>query len=255
MTRPGRAAALLLAAATAFAAGARSAQEPASSSPAPAPVTACTAVTPVPRPTGWWKRRQAAINRAVRERHPTLLFVGDSITESWERAGAPVWERFYGARNAANLGVAGDRTEHVLWRLQHGNLEGLEPHLAVVLIGTNNAGVNPPAETAQGVEAVVRLLRDRLPNARVLLLAILPRGAGPADRERLANDEVNRRIARLGEDPAVDFLDLGERFLAPGGGASPELMPDLLHPNEAGYRIWAVAIEPYVAAALEESPR
>ena len=221
--------------------------------PAPAPpLPLHTATTPVPRTDVWWKERHVAINRMVRQQRPLLLFIGDSITQGWEGAGARVWEEYYGPRQAGNLGVSGDGTEHVLWRLEHGNLDALEPDLAVLMIGTNNSGRNTPAEIADGIEAIVRVLRERVPNTQVLLLAIFPRGATLDDSQRQVNEETNRRIARLGAEEGVVFVDLTAAFVDADGVVRGEWMPDLLHFNEAGYGAWAGALEPYLVEHLPQ---
>src|SRR5687767_14628351 len=99
------------------------------------------AVKPVPRDAGWMKRHES-FNERVKKGNVDLIFIGDSITQGWEGAGKGVWEKYYGKRNAVNLGIGGDRTQHVLWRLENGNIKGIEPKLAVVMIGTNNSGSN-----------------------------------------------------------------------------------------------------------------
>jgi len=211
------------------------------------------AVTPAPRDQEeWWVKRHEAVLERVRRGGVDLLFVGDSITQGWEKAGEAVWQHHYAGRNAVNLGFSGDRTQHVLWRLDHGEVEGIQPKLAVVMIGTNNSsGDDHSAEQiADGVAAVVAMLRERLPEAHVLLLGIFPRGQKPdAQREKIA--EVNHRIAGLADGKKVQFLDIGEKFVNPDGTISPEIMPDYLHLSTRGYEIWADAIEPAVAKLLK----
>lgn len=189
-----------------------------------------------------------------------LVFVGDSITHFWEREGdfgMPVWERYYGHRRALNLGFGGDRTEWVNWRLQNGEVKGLDPKVVVLMIGTNNthAGEDAPEETLAGIASNLRTIRHHLPNAKVLLLSIFPRGEGPEDTFRQINDQVNARLPELADaDPAVTHLDINGQFLDDQGRLSRELMPDLLHPNTAGYRVWATAMEPFLSQLLGDSP-
>ena len=137
-----------------------------------------SAVTPISRPIATWRQRYAGMNSRVEQGNVDLIFIGDSITHAWDDSGMGVWYKFYGKRNAVNLGISGDQTQHVLWRLDHGNIDGISPKLAVLMIGTNNAGNahNTAEESAAGVKAVVEKLRAKLPQTKVLVLAIFPRG-------------------------------------------------------------------------------
>lgn len=207
------------------------------------------AVRPVPREGGWMNRHES-MNARVAQGNVDVVFIGDSITQGWEGAGKEVWKEFYGERNAVNLGIGGDRTQHVLWRLENGNLKGIEPKLAVVMIGTNNANSNKPEEIADGVERIVELLKAKTPKTKILLLAIFPRGATADDRLRQVNQKTNEIISKLGNDDQVQFLDIGPQFLAADGTLSQEIMPDRLHLSEKGYRIWAESIEPKVKELL-----
>lgn len=195
--------------------------------------------------------RHQQINARTAEGDIELVFLGDSITEGWGGAGKDVWERYYGSRKAANMGVGGDQTQHVLWRLEHGNIDGLSPRLVVLMIGTNNApgDTYTADEIAAGVEAIVRTLRAKLPETKVLVLGVFPRGAQPdAQREKLA--AINQVIAKQADEKAVFYLDIGDKFLEPDQSISPEIMPDYLHLSPKGYAIWAEAIEPTVARLL-----
>jgi lysophospholipase L1-like esterase len=217
-----------------------------------------TATNPVPRDARWMQRHEGFVEIA-RKGNIDLLFLGDSITDNWRTQGSNVWSQYYGPRHAANFGINADRTQHVLWRLQHGELEGLKPRVVVVLIGTNNTGRengsqtirNTPPEVIEGATAVVAELRKRLPASKVLLLAIFPRGKKD-DPQRVQIAEVNAALARLDDGKTVKFLDIGQKFLGPDGTLPREVMPDLLHPSEKGYQIWAEAMEPTLAALLKE---
>jgi len=183
-----------------------------------------------------------------------LLFLGDSITQGWSEN--PVWRRYYGPRQAANFGIGGDRTQHILWRLAHGEVDGLAPKVVVLMIGTNNLNDNSPAEIAEGVEAIVEDLRERLPDAKILLLGVFPRGkTRAADLEADEPDprisEVNALIAGLGERDGVTYLDIGTHFLDADGKVPKDLMPDFLHLSRKGYRIWAEAMEPTLWSLME----
>jgi lysophospholipase L1-like esterase len=175
-----------------------------------------------------------------------LLFLGDSITQGWH---TEIWNRYYGARKAANFGIGGDRTQHVLWRLAHGEVEGIDPKVVVLMIGTNNIGQNPPEEIATGVETIVKTLRTKLPHAKVLLLGVFPRGKNrETDRPAAEIDprvgQVNERIKGLADGKDVVYLDIGPKFLDAEGQIPRTLMPDFLHLSRPGYGIWADAIEP-----------
>lgn len=206
-------------------------------------------ITPVPRDAKWMKRHEQINGRAV-PGEVELLFIGDSITQGWEGAGKAAWEKFYGARKAMNAGIGGDRTQHVLWRLDNGNLKGITPKVAVVMIGTNNAAANAPADTAAGIEAIVKKLRATLPQTKVLLLAVFPRGATPDDALRKKNTAVNEMIAKLDDGEHVFFLDIGPTFLTADGTLDKAIMPDLLHLSPRGYEIWAESIEPKLTELL-----
>jgi beta-glucosidase len=206
----------------------------------------------------WWQERFAAANARIARGDVGLVFVGDSITQGWELEGRAAWEESYGRRRAVNLGFSGDRTQHVLWRLERHGLETLAgadraPGLAVVLIGTNNSNGDDHTaeEIADGIVAVVRALRAKLPETPVLLLAILPRNARP-DAQREKNARASALAARIADGKTIHALDIGARFLAEDGSLRRELMPDLLHLSPAGYREWALAIEPTVRAILGE---
>ena len=206
-------------------------------------------VTPVPRDAKWMQRHDQINARAV-PGAVDLIFIGDSITQGWEGAGRQAWEKFYGGRKAMNAGIGGDRTQHVLWRLDNGNVKGITPKVAVVMIGTNNAKGNEPAETAAGIEAVVRSLRQKLPGTKVILLGVFPRGATSDDPLRKKNMAVNEIVAKLDDGKDVFYLDIGPKFLAADGTLSKEIMPDLLHLSPRGYEIWAEAIEPKLKVLL-----
>ncbi|WP_254511679.1 platelet-activating factor acetylhydrolase IB subunit [Anatilimnocola floriformis] len=209
------------------------------------------AVVPAPRDAGWMKRHDS-FNERVKKGNVDLLLIGDSITQGWEGAGKKVWEEFYTKRNAVNLGIGGDRTQHVLWRLDHGNIDGITPKAAVLMIGTNNSGSNSSEQIAEGVKAIVDKLKQKLPETKILILAIFPRGASKEDTKRKVNEGANALIARLADDKQVFYLDIGQKFLTDDGSLSKEIMPDLLHLNEKSYRIWAESTEEKVSQLMGE---
>lgn len=209
------------------------------------------AVTPVPREGSWIKRHES-MNERVKEGNVDLVFIGDSITQGWEGRGKGAWAKYYGDRNAVNLGIGGDRTQHVIWRLDNGNLEGITPKAAVIMIGTNNSNNNSPEQIAEGVTKIVRQLRTKTPDTKILLLATFPRGADPSDARRQVNEKSNEIVAKLADGEHVFFLDIGKNFLGEDGTLSKEIMPDLLHLSEQGYAIWAESIEPHLVKLLGE---
>lgn len=203
-----------------------------------------------------WVRRHEAIVRLMKSRSPELIFLGDSITHFWggepsdaKARGPASWEKYFGSRKTVNLGYGWDRTENVLWRLRHGEVDGISPKVAVVMIGTNNSAINTASEIAAGITAICQELHTRLPRTRILLLGIFPRGAKPnPGRDKLA--EINRLIAPLDGQRNVTFLDLGHVFLEADGRILPEVMNDYLHPTEVGYERWAAAMEPTLRRLL-----
>jgi len=209
------------------------------------------AVTPVPRDAKWMTRHDA-MNARVKEGNVDLVFIGDSITQGWEGNGKAVWKKFYGERNAVNLGIGGDRTQHVIWRLNNGNLEGISPKLAVIMIGTNNSGTNTSEQIAEGITAIVDQLNNKAPTTKVLVLGIFPRGETPEDTKRQVNEKTNAIVSKLADNERVFYLDIGKSFLQDDGTLSKEIMPDLLHLSEKGYTIWAESIEPQVAKLMAD---
>ena len=215
-----------------------------------------SAVEPVPRTDGGWKDRHELLNKRAAEAgdKAQVIFIGDSITQGWEGAGKDVWARYYAHRNAVNLGIGGDRTQHVLWRLDNGNLNGLKPKAAVVMIGTNNSNGedNTVDQIADGVTAIVKKLREKLPQTRVLLLAIFPRNENPSP-QRGKILQVNQIISKLADDKNVFWIDFGYKFVNGDGTIPTDLMPDYLHLSPKGYEIWAEAIEDKLSAALGDT--
>lgn len=203
---------------------------------------------------GWWDARHQQKLALVKQGGWDLVFIGDSITQGWEGSGKATWEKFYANRKALNLGYSGDRTEHVLWRFEHGEIDGLKPKAAVIMIGTNNTGHrnDPPEAIAAGVKAIVAKLRTTWPDTKLLLLGIFPRASKSTDAPRANNDKANDLIAKLADGDKVAFLNINDKFLTPSGELTREVMPDLLHPKEKGYGIWAEAIEPSLKKMLGE---
>ncbi|HUP44121.1 MAG TPA: GDSL-type esterase/lipase family protein [Thermoanaerobaculia bacterium] len=180
-----------------------------------------------------------------------LLFLGDSITRGWLSGDHQLlWDRHFGRYDAANFGIGGDRTEHLLWRIENGELDRVRPRVVVLLIGTNNIG-RPAAEILAGVTRVAERIREKLPDAKLVLMGIFPRGHEADDPARAKIGEINRGLARLHDGARMHFLDIGERFTTSGGTLPKEIMPDALHLSFKGYQIWAEALTPL----LEEMMR
>jgi lysophospholipase L1-like esterase len=222
---------------------------PGTSASAPAVVAEVrpnTAIIPEARTNaGAIKRTDIVLQRAKESPGKyDLLFVGDSITELWERSGTNVWNKYYGKRKALNVGVGGDRTQHVLSRFERGQLDGLKPKVTVVMIGTNNSNRddNTEAEILAGVKAVVQQIRERLPDTKILLLGIFPRGATfSVQRGKIL--QVNQALAKLADDKTIYYLDFGSKLIEADGSISKDMMPDKLHLSEKGYEIWAQSME------------
>jgi lysophospholipase L1-like esterase len=190
------------------------------------------------------KARHEKFLEIVKRGGVDVLFLGDSITDAW--GGVPL--------KAANFGIGGDRTQHVLWRLQNGELDGIQPKVVMLMIGTNNSNRtdNTAEEIADGIKAIVKEIHKRSPKTKVLLLGIFPRGAKPnPQREKL--QQVNEIIAKLDNNgKTVKYLDIGEKFLDKDGTLSKDIMPDFLHLSPKGYRIWADAVKGPIKELLGE---
>lgn len=206
----------------------------------------------IPR-DGWWMTRSDLIAKNA-AKGADIAFVGDSITQGWETGGKAAWAKHFAAHwKCVNLGISGDRTENVLWRLNHGGNLGhgaLKPKAFVVLIGTNNAGhrKDSPEAILAGVKEIMDTLHRASPDSKIVLTAIFPRtNDTKAGEIVLAANPLLKALA--GERGAVWF-DINDK-LAPGGKVTKEIFPDGLHPNAAGYEIWASALEPVLAEAAK----
>jgi lysophospholipase L1-like esterase len=252
-------------------------QEPAPTAP-PDPNVAAYPAARLDVP--WWAKRHNEIVDYVHQ-HPDiqLLLIGDSITQNYEKANPPdenflpIWKQFYEPRHALNLGFSGDTTSNVIWRITHGELDGLNPHVVVLLIGTNNTGhAHQTAEqTEVGIDNTIATLSQRLPLARLLLIGILP---SDISAEKSAADKaINKYLSvhygkdtgvnahlRPGDDPRVTFLDIGSTFMTSSGALNTAIFYDprlpqpgkALHPDTIGQRRMAEAIEPTLAKLMAD---
>ena len=210
------------------------------------------AIKPVPRSDKGWRDRHSNFLKIAKSGNVDLLFLGDSITQGWEGAGKEVWKERFEPLKAANFGIGGDQTQHVLWRLHTGNeLHGITPKIVVLVIGTNNMGSHSAEQIAEGVTAIVAELQHQLPHGKVLLLGVFPRSAKAKDAVRAKIKSVNERIAKLDDGKQVRYLDIGDKFLQTDGTLTKEIMPDYLHLSPQGYKIWADSIQPTLSEMLK----
>ena len=218
---------------------------------APAPKESAT--EPKPRPGNWMQRHENYL-KEVKEKagNVDLLFVGDSITDGWHGGGKKAWAENWEPLKAFNIGIGGDRTQHVIWRLQHGEVEGIKPKLAELMIGTNNLHDNTNEEIVDGITACVKEIQKQLPGTKVLLLGVFPRGEKADNPYRARIKAINEQIAKLDDGgKTVKYLDIGDKFLEPDGTLPKSIMPDQLHPNKKGYEIWTEAVKGPITEMLK----
>jgi lysophospholipase L1-like esterase len=230
--------------------------------PAPAPKPSASEAFPKKDDGTFLKKHEAILARA-KSGPVGLLFLGDSITERW-RIAPHIWETYYGKYQPANFGIGGDRTSHVIWRIEHGELDGIAPKVVVLMLGTNNSLDYDAEQIAAADRKLVSMIRARLPDTKILVLGIFPRG--PRDREgnpitqahideaakRMQTiDAVNRDLARLDDGKTIRFLNINEVFLGQDGRIPRAIMPDQLHPGAAGYQLWADAMQPLLESMLK----
>ena len=206
-------------------------------------------------PSAWLNFHRGFLDR-TKQGDVSVVFLGDSITQGWTGGGKEIWDARYAPLGAVDYGIGGDSTRQVLWRIGHGELDGLSPRLVVLMIGTNNlygdfnAGTDD--EIASGITKIVQTLRVKLPRTKILLLGLLPR-QNEYFCGRIA--AINKIIAKSDDGRAVRFLDMGAQFAAAPGKVKPDLYgPDQLHPVAAGYRVWADAMQPLFDAMLKTPP-
>lgn len=190
-----------------------------------------------------------------------VIFLGDSITEGWEGSGKKAWKEYFGEFEPVNLGISGDRTGGVLWRISDGKeIEKLKPKAAVIMIGTNNMGAHSAEEIAGGVKAIVEELKKQKPEIKILVLAIFPRSGKKIDKEaKMAKaDELNTKVPatnkileKLADGKQVFYKDIGKEFLDKDGNLPKDIMPDYLHLSAKGYEIWGKAIKDDVAKLVK----
>ncbi len=199
---------------------------------------------PAAVPTNRDVPRHKQFLKIVEKGEGDVIFLGDSITQGWEGAGKKAWADTFAPMKAVNLGIGGDRTGHVIWRITEGKeLEPLKPKAAVIMIGTNNIGANTADQIAGGVKAIVAELRKQKPDMKILVLGIFPRSAKADDKVRDKIKQCNATISKLADGKHVFYKDIGEKFLTSDGTLEKKIMPDFLHLSPEGYEIWAGAIK------------
>lgn len=220
--------------------------------------------TPVPRDEKWKMRHDKFVDIA-KKGNVDVLFLGDSITDAWggeghpaTAAGSKIFAKEFEPLKAANFGIGGDRTQHVLWRIQNGELDGIQPKVVMLMIGTNNSNGNDNTaeEIADGVTGIILEIRKRSANTKVLLLAIFPRHNKKTEEENKAQadkiNKVNDTIRKLDDGGrGVKFLDIGDKFKSGDGTIPKEIMPDQLHLSAKGYQIWADAVKGPISDLLK----
>lgn len=223
------------------------------------------AVVPIPKlDKESWASRHNDILKRIKQGNVDIIMVGDSITHFWEKDGKGVWDKYYANRNVVNMGISGDKTQNVIWRLEHGEVNNINPKLAILMIGTNNSKNNDytSEQIADGVKAVVCQLRTRLPQTKILILAIFPRGSDEQRKDKTQdgkfnpqwdkNEKANKIVSKIADNKMIYYLDINKKFLNKKGVLTRDIMPDLLHPGDKGYMIWAQAMEPTIVKLMGE---
>ena len=211
------------------------------------PATHPATITPVSRDPGAFARQNLVLERANTS-HAQVVLIGDSITEGWEGAREQL-QSLVGLRSAANLGVGGDRTQHVLWRLEQAPLSAIKPKVVVVMIGTNNIYDDSADDIVAGIRAVAELIHQQCPYSEILVLDIPPRGE-PTDSARAKIAQINTELAQGAWPEHARLIRVSDQFLRADATIDPENMPDLLHLSQKGYAMWAAAIKPELDCSL-----
>jgi lysophospholipase L1-like esterase len=226
---------------------------------------AIRAVTPTAwngKPDCWQMKRHQQKMESVKKGGAKVVFIGDSITHFWESKGKEQLGKYFsdGDMKMLDLGTSADRTEHVLWRLNNGELDGYEAKCVLLMIGTNNAGHfknfadETPMDTILGIREILKKIREKQPNAIIVLTAIFPRGASENDSCRLRNDAVNKEIRRYCDGKTIFWCDFSDRLVDEKGDTN-FIMKDRLHPDAPGYEIWYEEVKPYIQYALSDGAK
>jgi len=208
-----------------------------------------TAVIPVPRMdklkewTASFQGRLRSAEKADAAAPAQVIFDGDSITDFFRSRGKEVWQTYEAKYHAIDFGISGDSTEHVLYRLEHGQAKGMHPKLIFLMIGHNNVMHNTPEQICDGVAAILKKYEEVCPGSLIVLQATFP-SKEPGSKWRTSIAALDQLLPRLADPGKVLYVDFGDRFLSPDGTISKEVMPDGTHPAIKGYQIWAAAIQP-----------
>jgi len=216
------------------------------------------AALPVKGEGEWWSQRHQTIVNSL-EKDPELILVGNSIFHSLDNEDRKeVWEKYLDQYHTVNMGIGGDRTENVIWRLQNGSLEDIHPRLAVILIGTNNTdgnhylNISTPEELAGGIWEICKTIREKLPETKILLMGILPYGYKPNHRDNI-NKATNNLIKNFAEkDSGIHYIEIGQIYLDAEGKVNKQLMPDYLHPNAKGHMLMFQALDDEILRLIAE---
>lgn len=206
-----------------------------------------------------WSNRHKHILEKVKTSDPQLILIGNSITHNLDKPDRKIfWDNYLNELDAVNMGISGDRTENVIWRLQNGLLEGINPKVATLLIGTNNSDgnhylvINTPEEIAEGIWKICSIIREKLPDTEIVLLGILPYGYKPNHKDEI-DKACNKIISHFPEkDSKIHYFDLGHLFLTEEGKVNRKLMPDYLHPNVEGEKLVFETLAPVIAKLLQD---
>lgn len=192
----------------------------------------------------------------VAKKKPDILLIGDSITYNWRAHGKTARKEFLDVRNVVNLGIGGDRVENVLWRIRNGEVDDCTPKLAIILAGTNNIPRKVTIDqVAIGMKEILATLRQKQPQMKIVLTAVLPRGESPDDERRKKAAAISAAYAKLADGKDIIFLDIADRLLQPDGRFKPGMVAeDNLHLDKEGYYQWAEALEPTISGVLGDKP-
>jgi lysophospholipase L1-like esterase len=227
------------------------------------------AIVPVPKlendSYNWWVRH-ADVLHIKDSINPEIVMIGNSITHYWGGApgrknidgtprkpnGSESWNTLFGKYRVLNMGFGWDRTQNVLWRLDHGELDGLHPRLVVINIGTNNttltnnARMNTAPEIVEGISSIVKRVRSKVPGAQIILMAVFPREESPSAPRRLLINEINQRLAVFAKEQRITLVDISSGMLTTDGSFIQGMTSDFCHPTENGYKVWADALRPLI---------
>jgi beta-glucosidase len=210
--------------------------------------------TPEPQTPIWWHKRfkEKLLEAKINATEIELVLLGDSIMHEWETEGANAWSKVFADVNTLNLGFAGDRTEHVLWRLENGALEHISPKLTTLLIGTNNIGhrIESTGDTLAGILSIIELIKQKAPNTQILLFAVFPRSKRPTAPLRQRVNELNEQLLKTMANTDICYEDLTHLFLDEHGILQEDVAPDFLHLSSKQYEKWAEYIRPILDVLL-----